>query len=120
MILRSVRGATTVSIDSEDEIIQETSRMLRKISQENAIDNEDIVSVFFTVTKDLNAVFPAKAAREIGWTQIPLLDAIAPNIENSLKKCIRVMIHFYTYKNRNEIKHIYLNGATVLRPDLVE
>lgn len=119
MFVRAVRGATTVKENSESCIVSETKRLLNQISTKNQISQSDLISVFFTATNDITAIFPAKGARELGWTNIPLIDALTLNVDNSLKLCIRVMIHFYSDKSHDEIKHIYLNDAVNLRPDLL-
>ena len=119
-MVRAVRGATTVSENSEQEIINQTKFMLQSIIEQNEIKLDDIISVYFSVTTDLDTVFPAKGARELGWTNIPLLDSVSPNVKGSLDKCIRVMLHFNTDKTNNQIKHIYLNDAVKLRPDLIQ
>ena len=82
--------------------------------------NEDVISIVFTVTRDLDAAFPAVAARQIGLTDIALMCMNEISVPGSLEKCIRVMIHFNTDKSNSEIKHVYLNRARILRPDLVE
>jgi chorismate mutase len=85
----------------------------------NEIKTEDVVSAFFTTTADLNAEFPAVAARKIGWTMVPMLCGHEMNVPGSLPMCLRVLLHINTNKGVNEIKHVYLRGAKVLRPDLV-
>jgi chorismate mutase len=120
MNVRAIRGATTVENNDSVEIIDETKKLLNEIIKKNSIEIEDVVSVIFTMTDDLNASFPAIAARQIGWSDIPLMCMRELDIENSLEKCIRVMFHINTNLNRDEIKHVYLNNAKVLRPDLIE
>ncbi len=119
-MVRAVRGATTVNHNTSEEIISETSRVLTEIIEENSIDLEDVISIFFTVTKDLDAAFPAVAARKLGWTNIALLCTYEIDVPDSLKNCIRVMLHFNTDRKNCDIKHIYLNKARNLRPDLFE
>ena len=118
MFVRAIRGAVTVQENSAPEIIEETGRLLRAIVEKNEIKKEDIISIFFTVTKDLDAAFPAVAARKLGWTDIALMCANEMNVPGSLEKCIRVLMHINTEKDNSQIKHVYLNGAKVLRPDL--
>jgi chorismate mutase len=81
---------------------------------------QDIASAFFTVTSDLTAAFPARAAREMGWQHVALLDAQEIPVPGSLSRCVRVLIHWNTEKPQAEIRHVYLRGATALRPDLKE
>lgn len=118
----AVRGATTVDQNTEDAITESTKELLLNICKENDIKaSSQIISVFFTSTSDLTAVFPAKAARMIGWTSVPLLCAQELEIEDSMSSCIRVLIHFYASENdQNDqvVKHIYLKEAKNLRPDL--
>jgi len=118
MSVRAIRGATTVENNCYDEIINETKELLVKIVEENAIDKEDIISIIFSVTKDLDAAFPAVAARELGWTSIALMCTNEIDVPGSLKKCIRVLMHINTEKRNEDLRHIYLKGAKVLRPDL--
>jgi len=81
---------------------------------------DDIASIIFTATSDIDAAFPAAAVREIGIVDIPLMCMKEIDVENSLEMCIRVLIHFNTNKSNNELCHIYLKNATRLRPDLVK
>lgn len=115
--LRGIRGATTVSANTREAIWQSTQELLIAMVEANQIDVEDIVDVIFTTSKDLNAAFPAAAARQLGWVHVPLLDVQqleAPDLPQTL----RVLIHAYTPLNQKEIQHIYLGEAKQLRPDL--
>ncbi|CAM3394762.1 chorismate mutase [Marinicrinis lubricantis] len=119
MYMRGIRGATTVEHNEESEILQATIQLLQQIVTANDIKPEDIGSVIITVTQDLDAVFPAKAIRQMkGWELVPLMCALEINVEGSLSRCIRFMVHVNTEKKQDEIVHVYLNGATALRPDL--
>jgi len=121
LISRAVRGATTVENNIAEEIYQATVELLKKMINENSIDSSEIVNVIFTLTHDLNAAFPAKAARvHLGWDTVPMICTQEIPVPNSLKKCIRVLITFNTTKFKNEIRHIYLREAQTLRPDLVK
>jgi chorismate mutase len=115
--VRGVRGATTVEVDEKEAIIAATHELLEAMCRENQFDPADICSVFFTVTPDLTATFPAEAARERGWTDVPMLCATEIPVPGSLPKCIRVMIHLNTNKGQREIRHVYLRRAVKLRPD---
>lgn len=118
-MLRGIRGATTVEIDDHDEVLAATEELLAGILSANpSLVSDDIASILFTVTEDLRSVHPAKAARKIGWTSVPLMCSTEIPVPNSLPKCVRVLIHWNTEKKQTEIKHIYLKNATVLRPDL--
>ncbi len=120
MTVRAIRGATTAEENTKEAIFEASIELLSKIEEKNDLKNTDAISIIFTVTPDLTAAFPAAAVRKMGITNVPLLDMAAPDIDGSLKKCIRVMIHINTDKTKEDIKHIYLRGASVLRPDLAE
>jgi chorismate mutase len=116
--VRGVRGAITVERDDPALLLDATEKLLRVIVAENAIDPGDIASALFTLTPDLVSQFPAAAARRIGWTMVPLLNFTEIGVPGSLERCIRVMLHVNTEKRQDEIVHVYLDGAQVLRPDL--
>lgn len=119
MVTRGIRGATTVTQNSEDEILQETAVLLQEIVDRNKIIPEDICAVWITMTGDLDAAFPAKVIRQLdGWELVPLMCALEVPVKGALAKCIRFMVHVNTTKAQNEIHHVYLNGAQALRPDL--
>ncbi len=117
-MVRAIRGATTVENNDAVEMLRETEKLLVEIIEKNKLKEEDIISIIFTVTNDLNTTFPAIAARNLGWTSVALMCTNEIPVPGSLKKCIRVLLHFNTNKRNNEIRHIYLNDAKVLRPDL--
>lgn len=116
--LRGLRGAITVKRDEKEEIIAATKRLLVSLQAENGFAPQDIASIFFTVTPDLKSAFPAQAARELGWTTVPLLDAQEIPVEGSLPRCIRVLILVNTDRPQSAMKHVYLEEARRLRPDL--
>ncbi|AEG61172.1 chorismate mutase [Desulforamulus ruminis] len=118
-VVRGIRGAITVERNESQQILEATQELLEKIVQENHLDTEDICSAFFTVTQDLDTEFPAKAARALGWTSVPLMCTSEVNVAGALPKCIRVLIHINTGRSQSEIKHVYLGRAVQLRPDLV-
>jgi chorismate mutase len=118
MACRGVRGATTVNADDRDEILLATRQLLALMIRQNEIDTADIASAQFTVTKDLSAEFPALAARQLGWIEVPLLCGYEITVERSLPRCIRVLLHWNTDKKQSEIQHFYLHDAVKLRPDL--
>ncbi|OQY39728.1 chorismate mutase [Candidatus Atribacteria bacterium 4572_76] len=120
MLVRGIRGAITVNNNTKEEIIKFTKELLITLQKENDFKIEDIVSVFFSVTPDLNAAFPARAARELGWKQVPLFDMQEIGVPGSLPRCIRILIQINCSKNQTEIKHCYLRGARILRKDLVK
>ena len=115
-MVRAIRGATTVENNDREEIIEATKEMLETIISENNIKTEDMVSVIFTITPDLDKVFPAVAARKMGIVDVPLLDMSEPEIDGAL----RILMHINSDKQNKDMVHAYLRGATVLRPDLVK
>ena len=119
-VVRGIRGAITVKENTTQEIFEATAELLRNIVEANGIKTEDIVSVFLTTTPDLNADFPATAAREMGWSLVPLLCAREIDVPGSMPRLIRVLMHVNTCKKQDEIKHLYLGEAAVLRPDLMK
>ncbi len=119
MAVRGIRGATTVANNTKEEIFDATIEMVREMIEVNNIKTEDIVDFIFTVTPDITAVFPAASVRKMGITDVPLLDMAAPDIDNALKMCIRVLMHINTDCKNSQLNHVYLRGAKVLRPDLV-
>lgn len=119
MKIRGVRGAITVSKNDEQEIILAAERLLKEMIASNNIDPDDVASIFISATDDVDAAFPAKALRNLdGWTYVPVMCMQELSVSGSLQKCVRVMIHTNTEKRQDEIRHIYLEGAAGLRPDL--
>lgn len=117
--MQGIRGAITVENDAKEEIIAAVQKMLKAILAENNITSEDIGAAIFNATDDIKSVFPAFAARQLpGWNLVPLFDAQQLYIENSIRKCIRVLLLVNTDKTQKEIKHIYLGRAAALRPDI--
>lgn len=119
-MVRAVRGATTVITNSEQEILDATGELLRAITERNGILKDDIISVIFSVTTDLNAAFPALAARRMGWDRTAMMCTYEIDVPGSLRKCIRVLMHINTDKENDDLKYIYLKDAKALRPDLSE
>ncbi|HXG36388.1 MAG TPA: chorismate mutase [Dehalococcoidia bacterium] len=118
MYCRGIRGATTVAANTREAILQATQELLTALLEANDIRISDIASAFFTTTPDLNAEFPAVAAREMAWENVALLCGHEMNVPGSLPMCLRVLLHVNTDKQAEEITHIYLHGAKVLRPDI--
>lgn len=119
MWVRGIRGATTVKENEEQEILQATVELLSRIVEENRIVPEDICSVFVTTTADLTSTFPAQAIRQMpGWELVPLMCSLEIPVKSSLPRCIRLMVHVNTNKGQGEMRHIYLNEARSLRPDI--
>lgn len=118
MAVRGVRGATVVQEDTAESILLATRELLQAIQKANpSLVPEDVASCIFTTTQDLKSEFPAKAARQIGWTEVPLMCAQEIPVVNSLKKCIRVLIHWNTDLSPKQINHVYLGEAVGLRPE---
>jgi chorismate mutase len=116
--VRAIRGATTVSENSVAAIREAVHELLDELEAHNRLDMEEVVSVTFSVTRDLDAVFPAAIARERpNWSNVPLLDVQQMHVEGSLPRCIRLLIHFNTPNPAIEIYHPYLRQAKNLRPD---
>jgi chorismate mutase len=121
MPIRGIRGATTVTADEPELILTATHELLEAIVDANSgMESEAIASALFTVSNDLVSVFPAQAARQMGWEQVPVICANEIPVKGSLPLCIRVLIHWNTENPQEKIKHVYLRGATKLRPDLVK
>jgi chorismate mutase len=115
MRVRGVRGATFVEADTAEAILEATRELLAAIADANAIDTEDIASVLFTTTPDLHAAFPARAARQLGWTDVPLLGATEMDAPEGWTRAVRVLLHWNTTRPQNEIVHVYLRGSVVMR-----
>ena len=120
MAVRGLRGATTVEQNVAAEILAATSELLQELLSANGITTyEEIVSAVFTTTPDVNAVFPAEAARSLGMSQVPLLCASEIAVPNSMPRCIRILLHVNTDQPQSAMKHVYLREAKRLRPDMV-
>lgn len=117
-VCRGVRGATTVAENTKEAILLATRQLLALVIRQNQIDANDVGSAIFTVTRDIDAEFPALAARQLGWLDVPLLCSYEISVPGSLQKCIRILVHWNTTKAQNEIHHIYIKDAVKLRPDL--
>ena len=118
-MIRGIRGAITVKNNTKEEILAATENLLKEIVEENGLVEEKMASIFFSLTTDLDAAFPAVAARNIGFEQVALFCTQELDIQGGLEKCIRVLIHYNTDVKQKDIKHIYLRQAKKLRPDLV-
>jgi len=116
--IRGIRGAITVRRNTRDEIVSSTLMLLKRLAAVNKVKIENVASVIFSVTKDLNAEFPAIAARKLGWLFTPLLCTYEIDVPGSLRKCVRVLMHVNSNKPQSRMKHVYLRGAMKLRPDM--
>jgi chorismate mutase len=115
---RGIRGATTTTENSREAILEATRELLIKLIEANTIHVEDVASAIFTTTPDLNAEFPAVVARELGWVDTALLCGHEMDVPGSLPRCIRILIHWNTTRRADELVHVYMREARVLRPDL--
>src|SRR5688572_29761354 len=114
---RAIRGATTVESNTAEDILEATDELLRTMIALNDLESDAFVSFFFTTTSDLNATFPAIAARNLGLDQIPLLCAHEMNVPGALNMVVRIMAHINTTKSAADIQHVYLREARELRPE---
>ena len=118
MALRGIRGATTVERNDRDEILARTTELMRHLIERNGVHPEEVASVVFTVTRDLDAEFPALAVRSLpGWDDVPLLCAREIPVARALGRCIRVLVHWNTERAQQEIHHAFLHRARTLRPE---
>lgn len=120
MAVRGLRGATTVDADDPEEIHRRTTDLLELAFERNQIHPDSVISIFFTATHDLRSVAPAAAARAMGLVDIPLLCAQEMPVDGGLERCVRFLLHVETLKSRHELRHVFLRGATRLRPELAE
>lgn len=118
MVCRGVRGATTVESNTRDEILSATRQLLALMIRVNGIDSHDVASALFSTTVDVDAEFPALAARQLGWQDVPLICMHELDVPGSLRRCIRVLVNWNTEKTQKEIQHVYIKEAVKLRPDL--
>jgi chorismate mutase len=117
--VRGIRGATTVDANTREAIVDAAKELLGEIVTANHVERDHVASVIFSTTPDLNAEFPAVAAREMGWTNAALMCGHEMSVPGSLPRCLRILMHVNTELAADQVKHIYLHGARVLRPDLV-
>jgi chorismate mutase len=116
--VRALRGATTCSVDTPEEISARTVELLEEVFARNEVDHDDLISIWFTATDDLTSAFPATGARSVGLGDVPLLCAREIPVVGSMPRCIRVLIHLSTERSRAELHHVYLHEARSLRDDL--
>ncbi|OGO40799.1 MAG: chorismate mutase [Chloroflexi bacterium RBG_16_57_9] len=114
---RGIRGATTIEENTRQAILDGTRELLSLLIEANGIHPDEVASAIFTTTPDLDAEFPAVAARQLGWTDVALMCGHEMSVPGSLQKCVRILIHWNTSKPANAIQHIYIKGASQLRPD---
>lgn len=120
-VVRALRGATTVDEDVPAHIGERVTALLRALFERNGLDEGDLVSILFSATPDIRSAFPATMARRsLGLEDVPLMNCQELDVEGALPRCIRVMAHVHTERARAELQHVFLEGATVLRPDLAQ
>ena len=112
-----IRGATTVDEDTLDAVLDATQDLLGRLQELNGFDPDDLASILFTTTSDLRSTFPARAARRLGWTQVPMMCAQEIDAPSAVVRCVRVLIHWNTDRPARELRHAYLRGSRLLRPD---
>jgi chorismate mutase len=112
---RGIRGATFVPEDTPEAILEATRELLAALVAANGVETEDVASAFFTTTTDLRSAFPARAARELGWIDVPLLGATEMDNPSAPRRCIRVLLHWNTTRRQDEIVHVYLRGSDAMR-----
>ena len=117
MPCRGVRGATTAEDNSPEEILKATRQLLALMIRQNGIEPDDVCSAIFSTTTDLDAEFPALAARQLGWLDVALMCVHELDVPGSMRFCIRIMLHWNTDKSPGEIVHVYIKEAAHLRPD---
>lgn len=118
MSVRAVRGATQLETDERDHLLARVEEMVRGVMEANELTLDDFISIIFTSTADLNSEFPAYAARQLGFHDVPLLCARELEIDGSMPRVVRMMAHVETHLTRSEVTHVYLHGAAALRRDL--
>lgn len=114
---RGVRGATTVEVDEREAVLRATRELLALMIHLNDIDKDDVASAIFTTTPDISSTFPATAARQLGWLDVPLMCSHEIDVRGSVSMCIRVLLHWNTDRSPHAIQHVYLKEAQRLRPD---
>jgi chorismate mutase len=117
IVCRGIRGATTAAANTAEDILEATEELVKVLIRLNDLDANDIASAIFTTTPDLTAWFPALAAREFGWTEVPMICTHEMAVPGSLQKAVRVLVHVNTTRSASEMRHVYLKGARQLRPE---
>jgi chorismate mutase len=116
--VRALRGATTVDADTEEQIFERVGALARAMVEGNGIDKDDIISMVVTATEDVVSMFPAAAVRAVGLGDVPMLCARELSVSGGTPRCIRILMHFTTERGRDELRHVYLEGAVGLNDDL--
>lgn len=117
-VVRALRGATTVDVDTEEAMNERVQTLVREMMERNGLQKDDVVSILFTATDDLTATFPATPARRMGLGDVPLLSARELSVRDATPRCVRALMHIHTERARSELRHVYLEGAQGLNDDL--
>jgi chorismate mutase len=120
MTVRAIRGAVQVDANERDAILESTAELVTAVMSRNDLSTDDVISVLFTATPDLNAEFPALAARKIGFHEVPLMCASEIAVPGAMPRVVRLMAHVETDRSRSELQHVYLRGAAALRLDIAQ
>jgi chorismate mutase len=118
LTIRAIRGAIQADVDTPKAILEATHELVAAVIERNGLCQDDIVSVFFTMTPDLTSQFPALAARDAGLTDVPLICAMEIDVPGAMPKVIRLLAHVESTRPKSQIQHVYLRGAAAMRPDL--
>jgi chorismate mutase len=118
LLCRGIRGATTVAANTKEAILEATRELIQELTAANRLEKENVAAVFFTLTPDLNAVFPAEGARQLGWDKTAMLCVQELPVPGSLPRCIRILILYNTDLPQERLNHVYLKQAQILRPDI--
>ncbi|NEE03998.1 chorismate mutase [Phytoactinopolyspora halotolerans] len=120
MRVRAVRGATQLEVDEAEHLLERTAELMQAVLKRNDLTADDVISIFLTATPDLRSAFPAAAVRGLGITDVPLMCAQEMDVHGAMPRVVRLMAHVQTPRTRDDIRHVYLHGTTVLRDDLRE
>jgi chorismate mutase len=120
MAVRAIRGATQVDADDREQVLEATRELVTAVMERNALVHDDVISILFTATPDIVSEFPALAARELGFGDVPLMCATEMNVPHALPRVLRLMAHVDVEKPREDIQHVYLRGAVALRRDIAQ
>ncbi|WP_150253738.1 chorismate mutase [Nocardiopsis deserti] len=120
MAVRAIRGAVQVDADEREQVLEATAELVSEVMRRNALETDDVISVLFTATPDLNSEFPALAARKLGFSDVPLMCATEIAVPHALPRVVRLMAHVETDRSRSELQHVYLRGAQALRLDIAQ
>ena len=118
--VRAIRGAVQVDADERDQVLEATAELVAEVMRRNELTTDDVISVLFTATPDINSEFPALAARRVGFSDVPLMCATELDVPHALPRVVRLMAHVETERPRSEVQHVYLRGAQALRLDIAQ